>query len=71
MAGGLIGVPMGIVVQPAEKAHIQEAENAIRLHHPEADWIALGNPQRQTIARKYHVQVLLISMYSDLYSIIF
>ena len=68
MAGGLIGVPMGIVVQLAEKVHILEAENAIHLHHPEVDWIALGSPQRQTIARKYHVQVLLNSMYSDLYS---
>ena len=67
MAGGLTGVPMEIVVQPAAKAHIQEAENVIHLHHPEVDWIALGNPQRQTIARKYHVQVLLIFMYSDLY----
>ena len=67
MAGGLIGVPMGIVVQPAAKGHIHEAENAIRLHHPEADWIALGSPQRQTIVRKYHVQVLHTSMYSDLY----
>ena len=66
MAGGLIGVHMGIVVQLAEKVHILEAENAIHLHHPEVDWIALGSPQRQTIARKYHVQVLLIFMYSDI-----
>ena len=63
MAGGLIGVPMGIVVQPAEKVHIQEAENATHLHHLEVDWIVLGSPQRQMIARKYHVQVLLIFMY--------
>ena len=64
MVGGLIGVLTEIVVQPAEKAHIHEAENAIHLHHPEAGWIALASLQRQAIARKYHVQVLVKSMYS-------
>ena len=44
MAGGLIGVHMGIVVQLAEKVHILEAENAIHLHQPEVGWIALECP---------------------------